>query len=182
PVTTTVPQPCVTRPRPAKTIITKSHSPPRRTSNHRPSPAASSFPPKVTTVKAPKVNAVKGNMSYLTEFEEINGGYIAFGGKPKCGKILSKGKIRTEKAGEENVQQYVLFPLWSSGSKDPQNTDGDATFEVKEPKFEGRKPESEVYVSPSSSAKTKKHDDKTKREAKGTSPVELSTGYRNLST
>nr|GEW64384.1 reverse transcriptase domain-containing protein [Tanacetum cinerariifolium] len=49
-----------------------------------------------------------------------------------------------------------------------------------EPEFEGRKPESEVHVSPSSSAKTKKHDDKTMREAKGKSPVELSTGYRNL--
>nr|GEV82397.1 hypothetical protein [Tanacetum cinerariifolium] len=42
-------------------------------------------------------------------------------------------------------------------------------------------PESEVHVSPSSSAKTKKHDDKTKREAKGKSPVELSTGITNLS-
>nr|GEW62770.1 ribonuclease H-like domain-containing protein [Tanacetum cinerariifolium] len=67
-----------------------------------------------------------------------------------------------DKAGEGNVQQYVLFPLWSTGSKDPQNTDADATFEVKEPK-------SEVYVSPSSCAKTKKHDDRTKREAKGKS-------------
>nr|GEV99117.1 copia protein [Tanacetum cinerariifolium] len=55
-----------------------------------------------------------------------------------------------EKAGEDNVQQYVIFPLRSSGSKDPQNTDGDATFEVKEPEFEGRKLESEVHVSPSS--------------------------------
>nr|GEY41562.1 putative ribonuclease H-like domain-containing protein [Tanacetum cinerariifolium] len=54
-----------------------------------------------------------------------------------------------EKAGEENVQQYVLFPVWSSGSKNPQNTDGDAAFEVKEPEFKGRKPESEVRVSPS---------------------------------
>nr|GEV44398.1 hypothetical protein [Tanacetum cinerariifolium] len=53
------------------------------------------------------------------------------------------------KAEEENVQQYVFFPLWSTGSKDPQNTNADATYEVKEP-------ESEVYVSPSSSAKTKK--------------------------
>nr|GEX38835.1 putative ribonuclease H-like domain-containing protein [Tanacetum cinerariifolium] len=53
------------------------------------------------------------------------------------------------------------------------NTYGDATFEVKEPEFEGRKPESEVHVSPSSSAKTKKHDDKTKREAKGKSHVEF---------
>nr|GFB11321.1 retrovirus-related Pol polyprotein from transposon TNT 1-94 [Tanacetum cinerariifolium] len=60
------------------------------------------------------------------------------------------------------------------------NTNGDAAFEVKEPEFEGKKPEFEVYVSPSSSVQTKKHDDKTKREAKDKSPVELSTGYRNL--
>nr|GEX77368.1 hypothetical protein [Tanacetum cinerariifolium] len=65
-----------------------------------------------------------------------------------------------DKVGEGNGQQYVLFPLWSIGSKDPQNTDVDTTFEVKEP-------ESEVHVSPSSSTKIKKHDDKTKREAKG---------------
>nr|GEZ31313.1 uncharacterized mitochondrial protein AtMg00810-like [Tanacetum cinerariifolium] len=76
--------------------------------------------------------------------------------------------------GEGNVQQYVLFTLWSTGSKDPQNTDVDATFEVKEPEFE-------VHVSPSSSAKTKKHDDKTKKEAKGKSHVELSTGIRDMS-
>nr|GFA82894.1 putative ribonuclease H-like domain-containing protein [Tanacetum cinerariifolium] len=78
------------------------------------------------------------------------------------------------KAGEGNVQQYVLFPLWSTGSKDPQNTDADTTFEVKDH-------ESEVHVSSSSSAKTKKHDDKTKREAKGKSVVELSAGVRDLS-
>nr|GEZ23345.1 hypothetical protein [Tanacetum cinerariifolium] len=69
------------------------------------------------------------------------------------------------KVGEGNLQQYVLFPLWSSGSKDPHNTDDDATFEVKEP-------ESKIHVSPSSSAKTKKHDDNTKREAKGKNPSE----------
>nr|GEZ65935.1 retrovirus-related Pol polyprotein from transposon TNT 1-94 [Tanacetum cinerariifolium]GEZ65954.1 retrovirus-related Pol polyprotein from transposon TNT 1-94 [Tanacetum cinerariifolium] len=60
------------------------------------------------------------------------------------------------------------------------NTD-DATFEVKEPEFEGKNPESKVHVSPSSSAKTKKHDDKTKREAKGKSAIELATRLRNLS-
>nr|GFA59103.1 putative ribonuclease H-like domain-containing protein [Tanacetum cinerariifolium] len=52
---------------------------------------------------------------------------------------------------------------------------------AKEPVFEGRKPQSKVYVSPSSSAQSKKDDDKTKREAKGKSPVESLTGYRNLS-
>nr|GFB51277.1 putative ribonuclease H-like domain-containing protein [Tanacetum cinerariifolium] len=62
------------------------------------------------------------------------------------------------------------------------NTDDDVAFGGKKPVFEGGKPESKVHVSPSSSAQTKKHDDKTKREAKGKSPVELSIVYRNLST
>nr|GEV71680.1 hypothetical protein [Tanacetum cinerariifolium] len=49
------------------------------------------------------------------------------------------------------------------------------------PKFEGKKLEFEVHVSQSSNAQTKKHDDKTKREAKDKSPVESLTRYRNLS-
>ncbi|GKB60159.1 putative ribonuclease H-like domain-containing protein [Tanacetum coccineum] len=32
-----------------------------------------------------------GNMSYLTDFEEIDGGYVAFGGNPKGGKITCRG-------------------------------------------------------------------------------------------
>nr|GEX07510.1 hypothetical protein [Tanacetum cinerariifolium] len=279
PITTTVPQTKVTRPRPTKTIVTKPHSPLRRNINRRPSPKPSNFPQKVTTAKVPQGNPqhalkdkgvidsgclrhITENMSYLSDFEEINGGYVAFGENPKGGKITGKGIKRefsvprtpqqngiaerknmtlieaartmladslrpipfwaeavntacfmrpfgcpvtilntldplgsgptwlfdidtltmsmnyqpvttgnqsnlsvgiqeqfdAEKAREENVQQYVLFPLWSSG----------------------KKPESEVHVSPSSSAKTKKHDDKTKRKAKGKSHVELSTGFRNL--
>nr|GFC59071.1 hypothetical protein [Tanacetum cinerariifolium] len=31
-----------------------------------------------------------GNMSYLSEFEKLNGGYVAFGGNPKGGKITEK--------------------------------------------------------------------------------------------
>ncbi|GKE33561.1 hypothetical protein Tco_1452883, partial [Tanacetum coccineum] len=31
-----------------------------------------------------------GNMSYLIDFEEINGGYVAFGGNPKGGKITGR--------------------------------------------------------------------------------------------
>nr|GEY30152.1 putative ribonuclease H-like domain-containing protein [Tanacetum cinerariifolium] len=173
-----------------------------------------------------------GNISYLSDFKEINGGYVAFGGNPKGGKITSKGKIRTGtecivlsfdfKSPDENyvllrvpretnmynvdlknivpsggltclfamatldesnlwhrrlghinfktmnkqvkgtgvkkttsVQQYVLLPLWSNSSKDLQNTDTDVTFNVKELEFE-------VYVSPSSSGKPKKHDEKAK--------------------
>nr|GEY51395.1 ribonuclease H-like domain-containing protein [Tanacetum cinerariifolium] len=67
-----------------------------------------------------------------------------------------------KKADEGFLVGYsVLLPLWSSGSKDPQNIDA-ATFDVKEL-------ESEV------------HDDKTKREAKGKSPVQFYKGVRDLS-
>nr|GEW87562.1 ribonuclease H-like domain-containing protein [Tanacetum cinerariifolium] len=200
-----------------------------------------------------------GNMSYLSDFKELNGGYVAFRKNPKGGKIFGKGKFdgmvdegflvgysvsskafrvfnsRTrivqetlhvnflenkpnvagsgptwlfdidtltktmnyhpvtarnqsnpsagvqeqfdaEKEGEEIVQQYVLFPVLSFGSTNPHNTDRDAAFEEKEPESErrkpeseGRKPESEVNVSLRSNAQSKKHDDKTKREAKGKS-------------
>nr|GFA55319.1 retrovirus-related Pol polyprotein from transposon TNT 1-94 [Tanacetum cinerariifolium] len=75
----------------------------------------------------------------------------------------------------------ILNTLDSLGKFDEKNTDGDATFEVKEHEFKGRKHESKVHISPSSSAQKKKHDDKTKREAKGKSHVESSTGYGNLS-
>nr|GEY93247.1 hypothetical protein [Tanacetum cinerariifolium] len=34
-----------------------------------------------------------GNMSYLSEYAEIDGGYVAFGGDLKGGKITGKGKI-----------------------------------------------------------------------------------------
>nr|GEZ98530.1 hypothetical protein [Tanacetum cinerariifolium] len=34
-------------------------------------------------------------MSYLSDFEELNRGYVAFGGNPKGGKITGKGKIKT---------------------------------------------------------------------------------------
>nr|GEV63889.1 hypothetical protein [Tanacetum cinerariifolium] len=50
----------VTRPRPAKTVVTKPYSPPKRNINHSPSPKSSTFPLKVTASKAPMVNAVKG--------------------------------------------------------------------------------------------------------------------------
>nr|GEX01731.1 hypothetical protein [Tanacetum cinerariifolium] len=224
-------------------------------------------------------------MSYLSDFEEINGGYVAFGVNPKGGKISGKGKIRTGKLDFNDVyfvkelkfnifcvsqmcdkKNNVLFtdtecivlspefklpdenqvllrvtrennmynvdlknivlvsvtkpqnktpyellhgrtpsigfmrpfgyPVTILNTLDPlgkfdgkvdegflvgySNTDDDAAFEVKKPKFDGKKPESEVYVFPSSSALTKKHDDKTKREAKSKSLVELSTRYRNL--
>nr|GEX87817.1 putative ribonuclease H-like domain-containing protein [Tanacetum cinerariifolium] len=120
--TTVVPHINVTRPRPAKTVVTKPYSPPRRNINRKPSLTLVIFLKKLLLLRLPR-------LMLLRVFKETS----------------------------------------------------DATFEVKEPEFEVENPESEVHVSLSSSAKTKKHDDKTKREAKGKSPVELSTRYRNLS-
>nr|GEW58653.1 putative ribonuclease H-like domain-containing protein [Tanacetum cinerariifolium] len=310
PITTDVPKTNVTQPRQAKTVVTKPHSPPRRHINHSPSPKASTFPLKVTAVKAPMVNAVKGvqrkwewkpkcllldhvfrttsvsmslkrfdyndalgrskhmtgNMSYLSNIKEINGGYVAFDGNPKgdtecivlspefklpdenqvllrvprennmynvdlkntvtsrdltC--LFSKGikrEFSVARTPQQNgiaerknrtiiedartmladsllpipfwLRQFILLAMSRIGCKFDgkvdegflvgySNTDGDAAFEEKEPEFKGRKPESKVYVSSSSSVQNKKHDDKTKREAKGKSPVESLTGYRNLS-
>ncbi|GJW86916.1 putative ribonuclease H-like domain-containing protein [Tanacetum coccineum] len=56
-----------------------------------------------------------GNMSYLTDFEEIDGGYVAFGGNPKGGKITGKGTIKTENLDFENVYfvRELKFNLFS---------------------------------------------------------------------
>nr|GEV32613.1 ribonuclease H-like domain-containing protein [Tanacetum cinerariifolium] len=80
---------------------------------------------------------------------------------------------------EEVDQQYVLFPVWSSGSTNRQNNDEDVVFNEKE--HNAKKPDSEVNVSPSSSAQTGKQDDKTKKNTKWKSLVESFIGYRDLS-
>nr|GEW74834.1 hypothetical protein [Tanacetum cinerariifolium] len=56
-----------------------------------------------------------GNMSYLSDFEELNGGYVAFGGNPKGGKITGKGKIKTGKLDCDNVYfvKKLKFNLFS---------------------------------------------------------------------
>nr|GEV79088.1 putative ribonuclease H-like domain-containing protein [Tanacetum cinerariifolium] len=54
-------------------------------------------------------------MSYLSDFEAINGGYVAFGGNPKGGKITGKGKIRTGKLDFDDVYfvKELKFNLFS---------------------------------------------------------------------
>nr|GFB31217.1 hypothetical protein [Tanacetum cinerariifolium] len=69
---------------------------------------------------------------------------------------IFQDKFNAEKAGEEIDQQY-------------------------EHDFDAKKLESEVILSPSSSAQSRKQDDKTKKDAKGKSHVESFTGYRDLS-
>ncbi|GKC02565.1 hypothetical protein Tco_0994175 [Tanacetum coccineum] len=56
-----------------------------------------------------------GNRSYLTDYEEIDGGFDAFGGNSKGGKITAKGKIRTGKLDFEDVYfvKELKFNLFS---------------------------------------------------------------------
>nr|GEU79242.1 reverse transcriptase domain-containing protein [Tanacetum cinerariifolium] len=55
------------------------------------------------------------NMSYLSDFEELNGGYVAFGGNPKGGKITGKCKIKTGKLDFDDVYfvKELKFNLFS---------------------------------------------------------------------
>nr|GEZ00412.1 hypothetical protein [Tanacetum cinerariifolium] len=108
PVSAVVPKINVTRPKYVHLVVTKSKSPIRRHITRNPSPKTSNSPPRVTVAMAPVVSAAQGmhgkwgnpqhalkdkrvidggcsrhmtgNMSYLSDFEELNGGYIAFGG------------------------------------------------------------------------------------------------------
>ncbi|GKC17628.1 putative ribonuclease H-like domain-containing protein [Tanacetum coccineum] len=56
-----------------------------------------------------------GNKSYLSDYEEIDGGFVAFGGNSKGGKITRKGKIRTGKLDFEDVYfvKELKFNLFS---------------------------------------------------------------------
>nr|GFA83768.1 putative ribonuclease H-like domain-containing protein [Tanacetum cinerariifolium] len=69
----------VTQPRYAKPFVTKSKSPIRRHLTRSHSPKTSNSPARVTAFKAQVVSVAQGNMSYLSDFEELNGGHVAFG-------------------------------------------------------------------------------------------------------
>ncbi|GJW46214.1 uncharacterized mitochondrial protein-like protein [Tanacetum coccineum] len=84
-----------------------------------------------------------GNMSYLTNYEEIYGGYVAFGGNPKGGKITRKGTQSngftdtkaSDNSGQarketEPVKNYILLPLWPADppySQDPKSSQDDGS-------------------------------------------------------
>nr|GEW10357.1 ribonuclease H-like domain-containing protein [Tanacetum cinerariifolium] len=115
PVSAVVPKIKVTRPQQVQPIVTNPNSPIRRHITHSPSPKTSNLPPRVTAVKASAVSVTQGNMSYLFNFEELNGGYVVFGGNPKGGKISGKGKIRTGKLDFDDVYfvKELKFNLFS---------------------------------------------------------------------
>ncbi|GKD69973.1 hypothetical protein Tco_1324063 [Tanacetum coccineum] len=57
-----------------------------------------------------------GNKAYLLDYEDLNGGFMAFGSDPKGGKITGKGTQDSYVAGSSRndkgpTQEYILLPL-----------------------------------------------------------------------
>nr|GFA31824.1 hypothetical protein [Tanacetum cinerariifolium] len=121
-----------TRPKLASHAVSKSKSPLRRHLPRHPSSYSSNSPPRVTAAKASAGNpqqALKDkgvidsgcsrhmtwNMSYFSDFEALNGGYVAFGGNPKGGKMTGIGKIKTGKLDFNDVYfvKELKFNLFS---------------------------------------------------------------------
>ncbi|GKC94138.1 hypothetical protein Tco_1159580 [Tanacetum coccineum] len=75
------------------------------------------------------------NMSYLTDYEEMDGGYVSFGGNPKGRKIIGKGTKASDNAGQARketkpVKAYILLPLWTADppfSQDPKSSHDDGS-------------------------------------------------------
>nr|GEU47043.1 hypothetical protein [Tanacetum cinerariifolium] len=193
PVSAALPNLLVTRHRHAHHVLTKSNSPFRKHLPRSPSSRTSNSPPRVTAVKALVVSAAQG----------LHRGYVAFGGNPKGGNITGKGRIKAGKldfddvyfvkelkfnlfsvsqikSREEVAPTYVLFPVWSDGSTNPQNNDINALFDRKEHDGDPKQSDSVVILSSSSSAHTQKQVDKTENQNKGKSPVKSLTLYRDL--
>nr|GEV66732.1 hypothetical protein [Tanacetum cinerariifolium] len=132
PVSAALPTITVTRPRHAHQVVTKFKSPIRRHITYSPSSRTSNSPPRVNVIQVPMGNPqqvlkdkgvvdsgclrhMTGNMSYLFDFEELNGGYVTFRGNPKDGKITGKGKIKTCKLDFDDVYfvKELKFNLFS---------------------------------------------------------------------
>nr|GEV00303.1 hypothetical protein [Tanacetum cinerariifolium] len=164
-------------------VVTTSTSPIRRHITHSPSSKTGNLPPRVTAAKAPAVSAAQElNGGYVASGGNPKGDKITSKGKIQTGAgptwlfdidsltgtmdyhpvtarnqtnsgVGFQDKFDAEKAEEEADQTYVIFPVWSDGSTNPQNNDKDALFDGKEHDVDTKKFESVVTHSLSSKFK-----------------------------
>ncbi|GJW44285.1 putative ribonuclease H-like domain-containing protein [Tanacetum coccineum] len=80
-----------------------------------------------------------GNMSYLTDYEEIDGGYVAFGGNPKGGKIIGKatkdetnGILKSFITGIENLVDHKVKVIRCDNGTEFKNKEMNQFCEIKE--------------------------------------------------
>ncbi|GJS78961.1 hypothetical protein Tco_0728842 [Tanacetum coccineum] len=106
PVNTVQPRSIMNNARPVKNVFNNAYSTMRRPFNKVTAANNSNFNKKVNTVKGKRVN---------TDYEEIDKGFVAFGGNSKGWKITRKGKIRTDKLDFEDVYfvKELKFNLFS---------------------------------------------------------------------
>ncbi|GJW45056.1 retrovirus-related pol polyprotein from transposon TNT 1-94 [Tanacetum coccineum] len=62
-----------------------------------------------------------GNIAYLSDFKQFDGGYVVFGGGAYGGKFSGKvtaGTVSNNSAGtlEENSQECIVMPIWKDSS------------------------------------------------------------------
>ncbi|GJR28156.1 putative ribonuclease H-like domain-containing protein [Tanacetum coccineum] len=120
PINTAYPRPTVNSARTTSNVFIRAHSYVRRPFNKSTTNKNSNLKEKVNTIKGnvttawPKATGnpqlelqekgvidsgysrhMTGNKSCLSDYEEVNGGFVVFRGDPKGGKITGKGKIST---------------------------------------------------------------------------------------
>ncbi|GJY47978.1 ribonuclease H-like domain-containing protein [Tanacetum coccineum] len=115
PINTAAPKPFMNVARPRLNAFHKLHSPSRTPFNQQ-----TTLKNKILKVNTAKGNPqyalqhqgifdsgcsrhMTGNKFYLSDYQDIDGGFVAFGGSSKGGKITVKGKIRTGKLDFEDV-------------------------------------------------------------------------------
>ncbi|GJS27344.1 putative ribonuclease H-like domain-containing protein [Tanacetum coccineum] len=141
PVNTVAPKPKVNDALPITYSYFKAHSPVKRAFNQKSIAKTDNFNKKVNTARVNNITTagpkaignpqyalqdqgifdsgcsrhMTGNKFYLSDYQDIDGGFVAFGGSSKGGKITGKGKIRTGKLDFEDVYfvKELKFNLFS---------------------------------------------------------------------
>ncbi|GJS85212.1 hypothetical protein Tco_0751753 [Tanacetum coccineum] len=73
-----------------------------------------------------------GNMSYLTNYEEIDGGYVSFGGNPKGGKFIGKGTKSNGFEDPKSSRDDGSKPSSDDGKKVDENPIKDSECNIQE--------------------------------------------------
>nr|GEY27887.1 ribonuclease H-like domain, reverse transcriptase, RNA-dependent DNA polymerase [Tanacetum cinerariifolium] len=71
-----------------------------------------------------------GNMSYLTDYEEVDGEYVAFRGNPKGGKIIGNGTIKTVLNSRTRIVEENLHIKFSGNTPNIVGSRPDWLFDI----------------------------------------------------
>nr|GEX42321.1 copia protein [Tanacetum cinerariifolium] len=135
----------------------KAHSPVRRPFNQKLATKTNNFNAKVNTAKGNPQYALQHqrifdsrcsrhmtrNKSYLTGYQKIDGGFVAFGGNAKGG---TKANIDIGQAGKKTVlgPQYVLLPLLTFDFQDLKSSENEVADDAGKKSTEVPRKENEI--------------------------------------